>query len=604
MFKLFFKYSKGYRWQALFTPIFVAIEAFVEALLPLFMSDIIEIAESNGNIYASTSIVSVPMRNMVNYFSNIWPNVENLYIYVYGVSMFILALISLMGGVVSGILSTSASSGFAKNVRKGLYYHIQNYSFENIDKYSTSSLITRLTTDITNCQQSFQMTTRISFRAPLLFVFSLVMSFITNARLAWIFVAASPVLICLLAIITMKANPHFKRMFKKYDRVNQVVQENIVGMRTVKAYTTEEDEINKFLNATDDLAKNSKSAEKIVALNSPIMQFIVFSCILIVSYVGTKMIITENSGVGAGNTLYLFITYAIQILSSLMMVSMVFMMLVMSKASTDRIAEALNEKPTITNNENPLFSVENGDVEFKNVNFSYLNDKEKLSLKNASFKIKSGMTVGVFGGTGSGKSTLVSLIARLYDPLEGEVLVGGHNVKEYDIKTLRDQVSMVLQKNVLFSGTIKQNLRWGNKDASDEELIRVCKLAQADEFITKFPAQYDTYIEQGGVNVSGGQKQRLCIARALLKKPKILILDDSTSAVDTKTDALIRKAFNEEIPNTTKFIISQRISSIENADLIIYMQDGEILNIANHEDLLKENEIYKSIYEAQTKGGK
>jgi len=602
MFKLFFKYSKGYRLQALLTPIFVAIEAFIEALLPLLMSDIIDIADAFGDVNAATSLASGTMRDLVAWFDSVWPNVQNSYIYVYGVVMFILALFSLAGGVVSGILATNASSGFAKNVRKALYYHIQDYSFENIDNFSTPSLITRLTTDITNCQQSFQMTTRISFRAPLLFIFSLTMAFITNGRLAWIFVAASPVLIGLLMIVIFNANPQFKKMFKKYDRLNLVVQENIIGMRTVKAYTTEEDETKKFLDASEDLAKTSKTAEKIVAFNNPIIQFIIYTCVIIVCYFGTMLVVKNNYG--SGSTLYLFITYAIQILSSLMMVSMVFMMLVMSKASTDRIVEALEEKPTICNCDNPIYEIPNGSVEFKNVNFSYLKDEEKLALKNANFKIESGMTVGVFGGTGSGKTTLISLLPRLYDTLSGEVLIGGHNVRDYDIKSLREQVSIVLQTNVLFSGTIKENLRWGNKDATDEELINACKSAQADEFISKFPDGYDTYIEQGGVNVSGGQKQRLCIARALLKNPKILILDDSTSAVDTKTDALIRKAFAEVIPNTTKFIISQRITSIENADIIIFMHDGFIENIGTHEELLKNNSIYKSIYETQTKGGK
>lgn len=602
MFKLYFKYSKGYRIQTVLTPIFVAIEALIESLLPLFMSDIIDIAGANGELNSASSLVSGTMRSLVLWFDGICPNIQNSYVYVYGFSMFVLALLSLMGGVVSGILATSASSGFAKNVRHDLYYHIQDYSFENIDEYSTSSLITRLTTDITNCQQSFQMTIRISFRAPLLFGFSMIMAFITNARLAWIFVVACPILIGLLAIIVIKANPYFRKMFKNYDRVNLVVQENIIGIRTVKAYTTENDEINKFVDASETLARTSKSAEKIVAFNSPIMQFILYSCVLIVCYVGTMMIV--KNGYGSGATLYLFITYSIQILSSLMFISMVFMMLVMSKASTDRIIEALKEVPTISNSKDPLFEVNDGSVEFKNVDFSYVQNGEKLALEKVSFKVESGMTVGIFGGTGSGKTTLVNLIPRLYDVFRGEVLVGGHNVKDYDIKTLRDQVAVVLQNNVLFSGTIKENLRWGNKEATDEELIHACKLSQADEFIKSFPSGYDTYIEQGGVNVSGGQKQRLCIARALLKKPKILILDDSTSAVDTKTDALIRKSFADEIPETTKFIISQRISSIENSDLIVFLHDGRVENVGTHEQLLEHNEIYRSIYEAQNKGGK
>lgn len=598
MFKLYFNYSKGYRLQTLLTPIFVSLEAFIEALLPIFMTDIIDKAKG----FEATSLVSGFMNKIVSYFETLLPDVSNLYVYIYGIVMLILAVFSLSFGVLSGITATSASSGFAKNVRKGLYDHIQDYSFENIDKFSTSSLITRLTTDITNCQQSFQMTIRIAFRAPLLFAFSLVLSFMTNSSLAWIFVIASPLLVILLAIITFTAHPHFRKMFKKYDHLNLTVQENITGIRTVKAYTNEQEEIDKFVNASNEIAETSKTAEKIIIFNSPVMQFIIYSCIIIVSYIGTRTIVA--SGQDTSSLLYLFINYSVQILSALMMVSMVFMMLVMSKASTDRIIEALNEEPTIRNCENPITEVKNGKVEFKDVCFSYVKDENKLAISHANFVIESGMTVGVFGGTGSGKTTLLSFIPRLYDVTSGEVKVGDVNVKDYDIKSLREEVAMVLQKNVLFSGTIKENLRWGNKDATDEEIIHACELAQAHEFITKFPLGYDAHIEQGGVNVSGGQKQRLCIARALLKKPKILILDDSTSAVDTRTDALIRKAFQEEIPNTTKFIISQRISSIENADRIIFIHDGKILNVGTHEELLKDNEIYRSIYETQTKGGK
>ena len=598
MWKLYFKHSKGYRAQALLTPVFVAIEALIEAILPLFMADVIDRASG----LEPSSIISGFMNNVVNYFESLFPQTPNVYVYCYGVIMLILALLALMGGVVSGILATNASSGFAKSVRKDLYYHIQDYSFENIDRFSTSSLITRLTTDITNCQQSFQMTTRISFRAPLIFIFSLIMAFLANSRLAWVFVIASPILVILLMIIITKANPYFKKMFKKYDHLNLIVQENITGIRTVKSYVNEDLENKKFEHASSEVASNSKMAEKIIALNSPVMMFIIYASVTIVAFVGSLMI--ARDGYGEGSTLYLFITYAIQILSALMMVSMVFMMLVMAKASTDRIIEALNEVPTIQNCSSPIYEIKDGSVEFKNVSFSYLHDEDKLALKNISFKVESGMVVGIFGSTGSGKTTLMNLIPRLYDVNQGEVLVGGVNVKDYDIKSLRDQVSMVLQKNVLFSGTIKDNLRWGNKDATDEELIAACKLAQADEFISRFNDGYDTYIEQGGTNVSGGQKQRICIARALLKKPKILILDDSTSAVDTKTDALIRKAFKEEIPSTTKFIITQRISSVEDADIILFMVDGKIANIGTHEQLLKENEVYKKIYLAQTKGGK
>ena len=599
MLKFFIKYSKGYRHLAILTPIFVALEAFIEVLLPLFMTDIIDLTDPT--IGYADSLVSGPMSSLVSYFENLFPNSNNVYIYVYGVVMLIFALLSLTFGVVSGITATAASSGFAKNVRESLYHHIQDYSFENIDKYSTSSLITRLTSDITNCQQSFQMTTRITFRAPLLFLFSIIMSFITNAKLAIIFVIASPVLVILLLIVMLSAHKYFKQMFKKYDSLNLVVQENIIGMRTVKAYTNENEECLKFEKASNALTDNAKHAERIVVFNSPIMQSIIYGCILIVTFIGAKAIVFEN---GESSLLFLFITYSTQILSSLMMISMIFLMLIMSKASADRIIEALNENPTIKNNENPIFEVKDGSVEFNGVNFSYLNDMSKLALIDINFKFESGKTIGVFGGTGSGKTTLLSLIPRLYDATTGEVIVGGVNVKDYDIKTLRDNVAMVLQKNVLFSGTIKDNLRWGNKDATDEEMINACKLAQAHDFIMSFPDGYDTYIEQGGVNVSGGQKQRLCIARALLKNPKILILDDSTSACDTKTDALIRNAFKECIPNTTKFIITQRIASVEDADYIIFIHDGKIQNIAPHSELIEQNEIYRSIYNAQTKGGK
>ena len=599
MLEFYYKYSKGYRFLTILTPIFVALESFLEVLIPLFMTDVIDL--TNPAVGVGKSIVSGPMRELVSFFEGVFPQVDNMYIYVYGITMLILALLSLTFGVVSGVTATAASSGFAKNVREGLYHHIQDYSFENIDKFSTSSLITRLTTDVTNCQNAFQMTTRISVRAPLLFVFSIVMSFIENAELAVIFLIASPILLVLLLIVMMNAHPYFQKMFKKYDDLNLVVQENIVGMRTVKAYTNEEVEIEKMDVASTNLTNNALSAEKIVVWNSPIMQFIMNACTIIIVFMGTKLIVNE---VSTASTLFLFITYSTQILSSLMMISMVFLMLTMSKASTDRILEALNEEPSIKNPENPIFEVKDGSVEFKNAKFSYLNDLDKLAIKNADFKIESGSTIGVFGGTGSGKSSLLSLIPRLYDVTQGEVLIGGVNVKDYDLVTLRDAVSMVLQKNVLFSGTIKDNLRWGNNEATDEEMIKACELAQAHDFISKLEDGYDSKVEQGGANFSGGQKQRLCIARALLKKPKILILDDSTSACDTKTDALIRQAFKDELPETTKFIISQRISSIQDSDLIIFIQDGVIENVLPHEEMLKENETYRNIYDVQVKGGK
>ncbi|MBE6147847.1 MAG: ABC transporter ATP-binding protein [Firmicutes bacterium] len=573
MIKKLLKSVREYKKYAIATPIIVAIDVVIEIIIPFLVAKLID----NGINVGDTG-----------------------YIWKMGIILATTALTALALGVLHGKTAAKASTGFAKNLRKDMYYRIQNYSFANIDKFSTSSLVTRLTTDVTNVQNSFQMMTRIAVRAPLMMIFSLVMVIGINSKLTWVFLAIIPVLVIGLSLIAIKAFPIFEKVFKTYDNLNNVVQENVRGIRVVKSYVLEDEENEKFNKVSNTIYKLFSKAEKTVALNSPLMQLAMYGGILLLSWFSTKFIIAGDMTTGELTSV---ISYSTQILISLMMLSMTFVMIIMSKASAERIVEVLNEESDIHNPENPIYKVENGEVEFKNVNFSYVNDENKTCLKEVNLKIESGETVGIIGGTGSSKTTLVQLIPRLYDATIGEVLVGGINVKQYDIETLRSEVSMVLQKNVLFSGTIKENLRWGNKEATDEEIERVCKLAQADEFINQFPNKYDTYIEQGGTNVSGGQKQRLCIARALLKKPKILILDDSTSAVDTKTDSLIRKAFKEEIPNTTKFIIAQRISSIEDADKIIVMDNGKINAVGTHNQLLKENEIYKEVYYSQNKGG-
>lgn len=491
-------------------------------------------------------------------------------------------------------------AGFAKNLRQDMYEKVQKYSFFNIDKFSTSSIVTRLTTDVTNVQQAFMMIIKGAVRAPITIIFALIMSFIINSKIALIFLIASPILGGLLIFIAKTAHPIFERVFNTYDKLNNVVQENVRGVRVVKSFVKEETEIKKFEKVSESIYKDFSKAEILLALNNPLMQFTIYTCITLISWFGAKFIVGSTLTTGELTSL---ITYAMQILSSLMLVSMIFVMVTMAIESARRIVEILEEVPDLGNPENPIMEVKDGSIEFNNVSFSYVKDKNKSCLKNINLKIEAGQTIGVIGGTGTSKSTLVQLIPRLYDVTQGELKVGGINVKEYDIKILRDQVSMVLQKNELFSGTIKENLRWGNKDATDDEIIKACKLAQADEFINGFIDKYDTYIEQGGTNVSGGQKQRLCIARALLKKPKILILDDSTSAVDTKTDSLIRKAFSQEIPNTTKIIIAQRISSVQDSDKIIVLDNGEINGIGTHEELLQSNEIYKEVYYSQVKVG-
>lgn len=573
MIKTLLKSVREYKRDSILAPIFVTLEVIMEVVIPLLMAMLIDKGIDAGNM---------------NYILKI------------GIALAISCVISLVFGALSGKFAASASAGFAKNLRKDMFYNVQNFSFSNIDKFSASSIVTRLTTDITNVQNAYQMIVRIAVRGPIMIIFSLIMAFGINHKLSLVFLLAIPVLGGGLYFIMTHAHPIFERVFKIYDKLNNVVQENLRGIRVVKSFVREDFEEKKFKNVSEDIYDDFVKAEKLLAFNAPLMQFAAYGCMLFISWFGAKLIVASTMTTGELTSL---IAYTMQILMNLMMLSMVFVMITMARASSERIVEILDEKSDLTNPENPVYEIKNGDISFRNVNFGYSKEKRKLCLKNINLDIKSGETVGIIGGTGSSKSSLVQLIPRLYDTTDGEVIVGDRNVKEYDIESLRDEVAMVLQKNVLFSGTIKENLRWGNDHATDEEIERVCKLAQADEFIQTFPDKYDTYIEQGGSNVSGGQKQRLCIARALLKKPKILILDDSTSAVDTKTDASIRRAFREEIPNTTKIIIAQRISSVEDADKIIVMDNGEINGIGTHEELLKNNEIYSEVYNSQVKGG-
>ncbi len=575
MIKKLAKSIKEYKKESILTPIFVSLEVVMEVIIPLLMANLIDKGMYAGNMNEVLKI---------------------------GLELVGSAMLSLIFGVLSGSVAAKASAGFAKNLRKDLYYKVQDFSFSNIDKFSTASIITRLTTDVTYVQMAFQMIIRIAVRTPLMLVFSLIMAFEINKELSLIFLILIPIVGVALGLISTKVYPIFDRVFKKYDDLNEIVEENVSSIRVVKSYVLEEKEKEKFGKTSNEIYKDFTKAEKIMALNSPIMQFAIYSALILISWFGAKIIVNSHMTALTTGELTSLLTYSIQILSSLMMLTMILVMCTMSKASAQRIVEILDEEPDLKNKKNPIKEVKNGDIEFQNVGFSYIGKKNKEVLKNINLKIKSGETVGIIGGTGDGKSSLINLIPRLYDVSEGKVLVGGVNVKDYNLKALRDQVANVLQKNVLFSGTIKENIRWGDENASDEEVERVCKLAQADEFIRGFDKKYDTYIEQGGTNVSGGQKQRLCIARALLKKPKILILDDSTSAVDTKTDSLIRKAFREEIPNTTKIIIAQRISSVQDADKIVVMDNGKIDAIGTHEELLKNNKIYKEVYESQTKG--
>ena len=567
---------REYKKPALLTPLLVTLEVIMEVVIPLLMANLID-----KGIYAG----------QMNEILKI------------GVMLVVASLLSLAFGILSGITASKASAGFAKNLRKDLYYKIQDFSFTNIDKFSTSSIVTRLTTDVSYVQMAFQMLTRIVVRTPLMLIVSLIMSFSINAKLALIFLALMPVIGITLYVIMSKAHPIFERVFKKYDVLNNVVEENTNGIRVVKSYLLEESEKKKFGNISNEIYVDFSKAQRLMSLTNPVMQFSMYLAIILISWFGAKIIVTTNMVDLEVGQLTSLITYGIRLLSSLMMLAMLLVMSTMARNSAERIYEILVEKPDLANPKKPIKEVKNGSIEFKNVSFSYVGNKKKECLKNINIQIKSGETVGMIGGIGSGKSTLVSLIPRLYDATEGKVEVGGKDVKQYDIETLRNNVSVVLQKNVLFSGTIKENLKWGNKDATDEEIVRACKLAQADNFIEEFPDKYDTNIEQGGTNVSGGQRQRLCIARALLKKPQILILDDSTSAVDTKTDSLIRKAFKEEIPNTTKIIIAQRIASVQDADKIIVLDNGTVNGIGTHEELLKSNEIYREVYESQVKGG-
>ncbi|MBQ5319520.1 MAG: ABC transporter ATP-binding protein [Oscillospiraceae bacterium] len=567
---------REYKRDSILTPILVSLEVVMECIIPFIIAELVNQIKGGCD-----------MKTILNY----------------GLVLVVMAILSLTFGALAGITCATASCGFAKNMRKDMFYNIQNFSFENIDRFSTSSLVTRLTTDVTNVQMAFMMIIRMAVRCPFMLIFAFVMAFVMGGKMAFIFLIVAPILAVALIIVIAKTMPLFKKVFKKYDRLNSSIQENVKGIRVVKSYVREDYEKEKFNTAAEDVCADFTKADRILALNGPIMQFCLYAVMVFVLSFGSYTIITSKGidlDVGQFSAL---LTYSFMILNSLMMISMVFVMITMASESGKRIVEVLDEQSSLSNPENPVMDIANGSIDFNNVSFKYAKTAEKNTLSNINLHIESGQTVGIIGGTGSSKSTLVQLISRLYDVTEGAILVGGRDVREYDLETLRNEVAMVLQKNILFSGTIKDNLRWGNKNATDEEMIEACKLAQADEFIVRFPDGYDTYIEQGGANVSGGQKQRLCIARALLKKPKILIMDDSTSAVDTKTDALIRAAMREYIPETTKLIIAQRISSVQDADLIIVMENGTISAAGSHDELLKSNEIYKDLYNIQNKTG-
>ena len=578
MIKKLARYIQGYKKDSILTPIFVMLEVIMEVLIPFLMADLIDKGIDGGNI----------------------PLIIKL-----GLALLIGAFISLFFGALAGKTAATASAGFAKNLRKGMFYNIQDFSFSNVDKFSNSSLITRLTTDVTNVQMSYQMIIRNAARSPLMLIFALTAAFGISSKLSLIFLTMIPVLGIGLYLIIKNAFPIFERVFKSYDNLNRIVQENLSGIRVVKSFIREEHEIDKFSKTSEEISKDFIKAEKLLAFNMPLMQFSVYSCMLLLSWFGARAVVASGNnpalGLSTGQLMSL-ITYTMQILMSLMMLSMVLVMITISKASARRIVEVLDEQTDIKNPSSPIYEVKNGDIEFENVNFKYSDSADKRCLENINIKIKSGETIGIIGGTGSSKTTLVQLIPRLYDVSSGAVKVAGIDVRNYDIESLRKSVSMVLQKNVLFSGTIKENLKWGNPDATDEEIKEACSIAQADGFIENFPDKYETYIEQGGTNVSGGQKQRLCIARALLSNPKVLILDDSTSAVDTKTDSHIRKELLSSMPNTTKIIIGQRISSISEADKILVMDDGKIVDYGTHEELIKSSSIYREVYESQSKG--
>ncbi len=570
------KSIREYKRDSILTPILVAFEALVECIIPLMVA------------------------NLVNKMQN---GCDLSVILKYGVILIIMACFSLLFGALAGITAANASAGFGKNLRKDLFMAVQNFSFENIDRFSASSLVTRMTTDVTNVQMAYMMIIRTVVRSPLMLIFSLVMGFIMGGPLAFIFLFTIPVLGIGLGLVIKKTMPLFRKVFKKYDNLNNSVQENINGIRVVKSFVREDFEMKKFNEAAEDVCADFTKAEKILALNNPMMQFCLYVVMIFVLTFGSYLVVNFGGAIIQVGQLSSLLTYSFQILMSLMMLSMIFVMVTISIESCERIVAVLEEKRTISNPENPIYEVNDGSIDFDNVSFKYSKRADRNALENINLHIKSGQTIGILGGTGSSKTSLVNLISRLYDVTEGEVKVAGVDVRDYDLVTLRDAVSVVLQKNVLFSGSIKDNLRWGNKDATDEEIEEACHLACADEFIEQFPDKYDTHIEQGGTNVSGGQKQRLCIARALLKKPKILILDDSTSAVDTKTDAIIRAGFKKFIPETTKIIIAQRVSSVQDADQIIIMNNGSIEAIGTHDELLASNPIYQEVYYSQNKGG-
>lgn len=576
MIKVLARSIREYKKLSIITPILISLEVVIECIIPFVTANLVN--EIKGGCGLDTIIK-------------------------YGVILIAMAVLSLMFGAIAGTTSATASCGFAKNLRKDMFYKIQSFSFENIDKFQTSSLITRMTTDVFNVQNAYMMIIRVAIRAPLMLIFAFVMAFVMGGRMAWIFLVVVPILATGLSLVIYKAMPLFRKVFKKYDALNRSIQENIKGMRVVKSFVREDYEKEKFNFAAQDVCADFTRAERILAFNGPLMQFCMYVVMVFVLSFGSYTIITSRGldfDIGQFSAI---LTYNFMILMSLMMLSFVFVMITIAGESAKRIVEVINEESTLSNPENPIYEVKDGSISFENVSFKYSEKAERMALANINLQIKSGETIGIIGGTGSSKSTLVQLIPRLYDATVGVVKVGGMDVRNYDLDSLRNQVAVVLQKNILFSGTIKENLRWGNKDATDEELVHVCKLACADEFISQFPKGYDTYIEQGGTNVSGGQKQRLCIARALLKRPKILILDDSTSAVDTKTDAKIRKALREYMPETTKIIIAQRTASVEDADRIIVMDGGTINGIGTHEQLLAENAIYREIYISQNKAG-